>query len=114
MGRFMETRVIPYADTHGFGYYRGTPTGLYNAMDNHLPDSVAERANMWINKKWINYQMMEGKDLVDIGMPDGWTGGTGPYYGMELDQVSGYGQYSSGHPGGRGPAVIAAIPVRAS
>ena len=94
MGRFMETRVIPYADTHGFGYYRGTPTGLYNAMDNHLPDSVAERANMWINNKWINYQMMEGKNLVDIGMPDGWTGGTGPYYGMELDQVSGYGQYS--------------------
>jgi RHS repeat-associated protein len=94
MGRFMETRVIPYSHAHDYGYYLGTPQRLYTAMDNHLPDSVAERANMWINEKWINYQMIEGRNLVDIGMPDGWTGGTGPYYGMELDQVQGYAHYS--------------------
>ncbi len=96
MGRYMETRVIPYSESHGFGYYTGTPTRLYNGMDNHLPSSVSESANMWINKKWINYQMMQGKNLVDIGMPTGTTS-TGPYYGMELDQVNGYSGYSMDH-----------------
>ena len=62
----------PRSDTHNYGYYLGAPSG----------------------QKRINHQMMEGRDLVDIGMPDGWTGGTGPSYGMELDQVQGYANYS--------------------
>jgi hypothetical protein len=92
MGRYMETRVIPYSEAHGYGYYKGTPTPIYNFMDRHVPASLADRANMWVNKKWINYQMMQGKQLVDIGMPTGTTS-TGPYYGMELEQVKGYAGY---------------------
>jgi hypothetical protein len=29
----------------------------------------ANKADLWLNKKWINYQMKEGKTLVDIGAP---------------------------------------------
>ena len=88
MGRFMDSRVIPYAESHGAGYYKGTPAKLYSVMDNHLSESASTKANLWVNKEWINYQMMEGKKLVDIGMPADWHGGTGPYYGMERHAVS--------------------------
>lgn len=92
MGRIMSTRVEPYALEHGYGYYKGTPSLIRNA----LPEGsgVQHSVDLWTNKKWINYQMNQGRGLVDIGAPSGPSPLTGKplapsdFYDMEHHQVS--------------------------
>ncbi len=108
MGRIMTTRVEPYALEHGYGYYKGTPSLIHNV----LPEGsrVQHSVDLWTNKKWINYQMNQGKGLVDIGAPsgpsplDGKPLGPSDFYDMEHHQVSSHvgrhtagGQYQTDH-----------------
>jgi hypothetical protein len=99
MGRSMPQRVQPYADAHGMGYYTALPNKFYDFTEDHFPNSY-ESIHLWANKKWINYQMMQGKSLVDIGAPAGAPPPgvhvlrPSPYYNMELEQVAGYPRYS--------------------
>ena len=66
MGRSMEYRVQPYADAHDMGYYKALPDKFYEFTMDHFPNQH-EKIRVWANKKWIDYQMMQGKSLVDIG-----------------------------------------------
>jgi YD repeat-containing protein len=86
MGRAMDARVIPYASEHGYGYYKGTPAFIHNNLpaDSHLQSSV----DLWVNKKWINYQMMEGNGLRDVGQVPGMP--RSDFYEMEKGQVAGW------------------------
>lgn len=66
-----------------------------------LGPDLNTKFHVWANKKWIDYQMMQGKGLVDIGAPNPALRppgvdplGHSDYYSMELDRVSGYGGYS--------------------
>lgn len=54
---------------------------------------VTEIVDLWFNEKWINYQMKEGKTLVDIGE----VAGDPPskYYDFERQQVDGCSGYVS-------------------
>ncbi|WP_180936505.1 RHS repeat-associated core domain-containing protein [Nocardioides ungokensis] len=94
MGRIMGSRVIPYAEAHGGGYYNGTPTFLHDGLE-RVP-GLQQKVDVWVNKKWINYQMMEGKNLFDVGGP----GSLPPsdFYNMELNQVASYPHYSQAGP----------------
>lgn len=91
MGRAMVGRVIPYAESHDFGYYKGKPTGIRNALQK-VSAKLTDSVDLWTNKKWINYQMMQGKGLVDIGQPPGMP--ASEFYDMERRQVQGYSGYS--------------------
>jgi RHS repeat-associated protein len=100
MGRVMQYRVSPYADLHGMGYYKALPPKVYSFTETYLP-SRHDSIHLWANKKWIDYQMMQGKSLVDIGAPAEALRpagvpalGPSPYYNMELEQVAGYPGYS--------------------
>ena len=102
MGRLMETRVHPYGAEHGYGTYNALPPKLYKFTEDHLPESMHNSVHLWANKKWINYQMMQGKGIVDIGEPAPSLNPRGkgglpasPYYDMERRQVAGYSGYSS-------------------
>jgi RHS repeat-associated protein len=94
MGRIMGSRVIPYAEAHGAGYYNGTPQLVHNGLEG-LP-GVQLNVDLWVNKKWINYQMMEGKNLFDVGGPS--TLAPSDFYSMELQQTAGYPHYSQAAP----------------
>jgi hypothetical protein len=48
------------------------------------------------NEKWINYQMMQGKGLRDVGQLEGMP--PSEFYDMELDQVRSWGD-GAGYPG---------------
>ncbi len=95
MGRNMPQRVVPYAEGHGYGYYTGTPDFIHS----HLPveSRLQSSVDLWFNKKWINYQMMEGNALRDVGELPGMR--PSPFYDMERQQVhgwnngAGYGDY---------------------
>jgi hypothetical protein len=100
MGRVMTYRVSPYADAHDMGYYKALPPAVFNFTETYLPKSH-DSIHLWANEKWINYQMMQGKSLIDIGAPDealrpAGVPALGPssYYNMELEQVAGYPGYS--------------------
>lgn len=47
--------------------------------------------DLWFNKKWINYQMLEGKQIIDIG--SGSVKEPSAFYNMERAQVEGYSRY---------------------
>lgn len=100
LGRSMDYRVHPYAEAHGYSSYEALPKPFYKWTENHLP-SVHNDIHIWANKKWVNYQMMQGKKIVDIGAPDPALRPAkvppmdrSPYYDMEQRQVSGYSGYS--------------------
>lgn len=99
MGRLMSARVEPYALANGYGYYKALPQPIYNATQKYLPEAAHDAVHLWANKKWINYQMAQGKYLVDIGAPAPLPGkpalGPSPFYEMELQQVAGYPRYST-------------------
>ncbi|KAD3633062.1 hypothetical protein GD627_09470 [Arthrobacter yangruifuii] len=87
MGRSMEYLVVPYADANGMGYYKALPDKFYDFTQDYLPNSH-ERIHLWANKKWIDYQMKQGKSLVDIGAPmgpavRGIPTDPSPYYDMD-------------------------------
>lgn len=81
----MEGRVIPYANDIGADYYQPAPGA---------PPSE------WManNQAWIQDQMAQGRQSIDIG-PDParalYPAPTSPYYAMEQNQIfgSGYGNY---------------------
>ena len=86
----MKSRVIPYAKAHDSGYFKALPDEFYKFTEIKLPN-YHDDIHLWVNKKWINYQMMQGRKLVDIGQPDGLRPSI--YYDMEHEQVERYGQY---------------------
>jgi RHS repeat-associated protein len=101
MGRMMDDRVHPYAEAHNYGSYNALPQSFYNFTNDSLPKPVHENIHLWANKKWINYQMMQGNDIVDIGAPSPALNPHGPgalprsdFYEMERSQVGGYAGYS--------------------
>lgn len=65
----MDYRVIPYAEQHGYTYYKALPDRIYDFGEKYLGEETNKRLNVWVNKKWLNFQIMEGKQLVDIGAP---------------------------------------------
>ncbi|QWL31883.1 RHS repeat domain-containing protein [Rathayibacter toxicus] len=100
MGRSMPQRVTPYALKNDYGYYKALPDSVYKASRKVLKEKLNDKAHVWVNKKWIDYQMKQGKNLVDIGAPDELLRPQGlkpidpsPYYSMELERVKGYPQY---------------------
>ncbi|MDJ0354087.1 hypothetical protein QMG72_15420 [Pseudarthrobacter sp. PH31-O2] len=102
MGRVMKYRVAPYTDAHGMGYYKGASG--YDFTDAHFSPEVRDGIHIWANKKWIDYQMMQGKNLVDIGSPDESLRPdfldpleSSPYYNMKFRRVSGYQRYTRDH-----------------
>jgi hypothetical protein len=90
MGRWMEGRVIPYADAHDYGYYNATPQRVHNFFKDHTSEAFTEKVDLAFNKVWINGQIRQGKTIVDIG-----ESGPAPsvYYNMELESVNGYPNY---------------------
>ncbi|PPH22207.1 hypothetical protein C5D30_08450 [Rathayibacter toxicus] len=100
MGRSMPQRVTPYALKNDYGYYKALPDSVYKASRKVLKEKLNDKAHVWVNKKWIDYQMKQGKNLVDIGAPDELLRPQGlkpldpsAYYSMELERVKGYPQY---------------------
>lgn len=104
MGRSMMYRVHPYGEQHGFTTYEALPDRFYNFTEtfakNHRMPWVHKNIHMWANEKWINYQIMQGRDIVDIGAPVHALKPDGApilkrssYYFMGQDQVSGYPGY---------------------
>lgn len=101
MGRWMDGRVIPYADANGFGYYKGTPGWIHNPManvvqradENSIAHNVLGRAMNSVdenfNRAWINTQINSGKRIVDIGVDL-----DSPFYQIERRAVAGYSGYS--------------------
>jgi hypothetical protein len=71
IGRWMDGRVIPYADTYGYSYYAGTPSWIHDPMDKMRlradPESLARRVltraetsvDENFNRAWINTQFRE-------------------------------------------------------
>ncbi|RAX49118.1 type IV secretion protein Rhs [Arthrobacter sp. AQ5-05] len=90
MGRWMGGRVIPYADSHDYGYYNATPQRIHNFFKDRTSEAFTEKVDLAFNKVWINGQIRQGKTIVDIG-----ESGPAPsvYYNMELESVSGYPKY---------------------
>ncbi|WP_219814663.1 hypothetical protein, partial [Rathayibacter toxicus] len=100
MGRSMPQRVTPYALKNDYGYYKALPDPIWNFTKKRFEKSAHEGLHIWANKKWINYQMRQGKDLVNIGAPDPLLRPAGvnelptsPYYNMELEQTANYPGY---------------------
>jgi hypothetical protein len=101
MGRWMDGRVIPYADANGFGYYKGTPGWIHNPMANLVQradeNSIAHKVlggamnsvDENFNRAWINTQVNSGKRIVDIGVDL-----DSPFYQIERHAVAGYSGYS--------------------
>ena len=101
IGRWMDGRVTPYADTHGFGYYTGTPGWIRDPMEGLRlradPDSLMRRALTHVessvdenfNRAWINTQINSGRKVVDIGVDL-----DSPFYQLERKAVDGYPRYS--------------------
>ena len=81
--------MIPYADAHGYGYYHPQTMDLLRArIEGRLGTETLDKFDLWANKKWINYQMMEGKGLRDVGELPGMP--QSDFYDLELNQVHGW------------------------
>lgn len=101
MGRWMEGRVIPYADMHGYGYYKATPDWIHNPLNkllektktNSIPWrgvlSVRDHVDITFNRVWIDVQIGSGKKITDIGQEL-----NSPFYHLERKAVGGYPGYS--------------------
>ncbi|WP_410558215.1 DUF6531 domain-containing protein [Arthrobacter globiformis] len=101
IGRWMDGRVIPYADAHGYAYYTGTPSWIRDPMENIRlradPESLVRRVltraetsvDENFNRAWINTQVNSGKKIVDIGVDL-----DSPFYQLERNAVDGYPRYS--------------------
>src|SRR4051812_5391681 len=82
MGRDTSGRVIPYAERHGYDFYRGTPR--------FIPFRF-ERLDLWFNKLWITKQMRRGNAIIHIGQRPGMP--PGRFDDMERKATSGYPKY---------------------
>ena len=93
MGRNMTDRVIPYARTHGYGYYAGTPSWIpRRTIERSMGADRLRSVDLWFNRAWIRGQMRQGHRIVDIGEPPGYR--PSEFYDMELNEVSGYWNYT--------------------
>jgi hypothetical protein len=79
IGRNMPGRVIPYAQAHGYDWYRGTP---------RLIPFRNKRVDMWFNRRWVRKEMRGGSRVVDIGEPLGMP--PSDFYNMERAETEGY------------------------
>ncbi|HKY16438.1 MAG TPA: DUF6531 domain-containing protein [Microthrixaceae bacterium] len=78
MGEDMRTRVIPAANQMGGEYYQPPPF-------------TSDAASMAHNRYWINEQMNQGRNLIDVGPARGrpnYPEPSSPWYQMERDQVA--------------------------
>ncbi len=91
IGRNMGERVIPYAERHGYDWYRGTPRWVPRNLIERVSPRTLERMDLWFNRRWIRGEMGQGSRIVDIGEPPGYP--PSRFYDMELDEVSGYCNY---------------------
>jgi RHS repeat-associated protein len=91
MGRNMGERVIPYAEKHGYDWYRGTPGWVPRKTLERISPATLQRTDLWFNKRWIRREMRRESDIVDIGEPAGYP--RSPFYEMERREVSGYPSY---------------------
>jgi hypothetical protein len=99
---YVPQRVVhgnPFAAQHTYSAYEALPDSVYNFTKKHLP-GMHDSIHVWANEKWINYQMMQGKAIVDVGSPDPALNPRGlgalppgEFYDMELQQVAGYPAY---------------------
>jgi hypothetical protein len=101
IGRWMDGRVTPYANTQGYGYYTGTPSWIHDPMDALVQRIDANSAfrpalrnamtsvDENFNRAWINTQINSGKKIVDIGVDL-----DSPFYQIERNAVKGYPGYS--------------------
>jgi hypothetical protein len=84
----MPSRVIPYAEEHGYTYY----SGLENADDYTAEEQLAH------NRAQIESWMAEGRSIIDIGPEPSralYPMATSPNYAMEQNVLSGYAGYST-------------------
>jgi hypothetical protein len=72
IGENMSERVIPFAERIGADYYKPRATNKDNFIRN--------------NKKWIQTQMRQGKEIVDLGV-DPQRSVRSPYYEMEVGAI---------------------------
>ena len=101
IGRWMEGRVTPYANSHEYGYYSGTPGWLRDPMEGlrlrageesvtrQVLTRVESSVDKTFNQAWINTQVNTGRKIVDIGVEL-----DSPFYQIERNVVSGYPGYS--------------------
>ncbi len=81
---------------NNIGTYEGTPTWTRNRFPGRSPSQG--RVDLWFNEKWINYQMMQGTPMTDIGAPNSAINPKYPgmpvpesnFYQMELAQTANY------------------------
>lgn len=91
IGRNMADRVIPYAESNGYGWYNGTPSWVPRNSIERVSPRALETTDLWFNKRWINKQINSGSKIFDVGEPSGYQ--PSQFYNMELQQVSGYRNY---------------------
>lgn len=77
----MLERVIPYAKDTGAEYYGGTPQGL-----RWLP----QRAQVWLNKRWLTGKIRLGYGVEDVGAPSSGLPPS-PFYTAEHKILAKYG-----------------------
>jgi RHS repeat-associated protein len=82
IGRNMSGRVIPYAERHGYDYYKGTPRWI---------PFRSQKVDLWFNRRWIRSAMQQGSRIADIGEPPGMPPSV--FYEMERAETSGYFNY---------------------
>jgi RHS repeat-associated protein len=75
LGEDMMNRVIPFAEQHGFDYYKPGPS------------LGSQAANLAANRAWIEGMINEGRTFVDIGPAPGRLQ-LSPYYQMESGLIN--------------------------
>lgn len=78
----MSGRVTPYAERHGYDYYRGTPRWV---------PFRSQRVDLWFNRRWIRGEVKQGSRITDIGQPPGMPPSV--FYDMERAETRGYFNY---------------------
>lgn len=54
IGRDMAKRVIPYAESRGYSYYKGTPSWVpYKKVERIFGSNVTEKIHLGFNRRWI-------------------------------------------------------------
>ena len=80
IGEGMQDRVIPFAETNGYDWYRGAR-------------SMTDSEYMTHNQGWIRSQQALGRPIIDVGADPrriNYPNPTSRYYAMELREVSDY------------------------
>ena len=70
VGGDMKNRVIPYAQAHGYEYWTGPNSRIFDAL-NKLNGRVADAYSSVSQRWWINKATRSGARVVDIGTAPG-------------------------------------------